>query len=110
VRVAAIAIERGDPLQVGFEGTPVEVALPPPRQPRPFLRLERVLQIAFTDLLDALEVEARDPNLTVLAAAGTDECEKQGGEHRRARHGHAAEEYHRVCQAPGRLRHRSEAP
>ena len=65
-----VPVERLDAFEVGFEGAPVEVAFPTPREPGALLRLQRVGEGAGVDLLDAGELDTGDLDVALFAACG----------------------------------------
>ena len=73
---SAIAIERLQPFEVGFERAAIEIGFVPPGQPGSALGLKRSGERLLVDLLDALEIEAVNLDVALLAA-GT---KKEGNE------------------------------
>jgi len=69
----AVAIERLDAFEVGFERAAVEIGFVPPGNLRPALGLEGVGQRLLIDLLDPLEIEAVDLDVALLAARASKE-------------------------------------
>ena len=94
LRKPAIAIERLDPLQVGFKRPAVEEVLAAPRNPGAFTRLEHPFERVGVDLLDAVKVEAGDLHVALFPASTADGNGKTQNGNQRAHGGHA------VCPLP----------
>ena len=83
VRIAAVAIEGGHPLQVAVELIAREVMLGAPRKFRALRRRQRGAQLTFLDGLDAGELELVHPDdalLTFDTASGDREDTQNGQE------------------------------